>query len=150
LFGLILLVNALIGWGFMSLHHWLAYAAAGTVMGASIALLWFLGKIQQTAEFWRGTGPLWMRFLFGDPSKHHLIKYSKRYKCHIGKLGQVESLVFGILGTLLLIYIDRGLYFSAAIMFLITWILCVYLSEMYFRRMYSKHRFTRIREDPDV
>jgi hypothetical protein len=150
LFGLILLINALIGWGLMSLHHWLAYAAAGAVIGASIALLWFLGDIQQTAEFWRGTGPRWMRFLFGDPSKHHLIKYSKRYKCNIGKLGQAESLVFWLLGALLLIYIDRGLYFSAAIMFLIIWILCVYLSEMYFRRMYSKHRFTRIREDPDV
>jgi hypothetical protein len=150
LFGLILLINALIGWGLMSLHYWLAYAAAGAVIGASIALLWFLGDIQQTAEFWRGSGPWWMRFLFGDPSKHHLINYSKRYKCNIGKLGKVESLAFWLLGTLLLIYIDRGLYSSAAIMFLITWILCICLSEMYFRRMYSKHRFTRIREDPGV
>ena len=57
---------------------------------------------------------------------------------------------FWLLGTLLLIYIDKGLYFSAAIMFLITWILCVYLSEMYFRRMYSQHRFTRVREDPEA
>ena len=149
MFGLILLINALIGWGFMSLHHWLAYAAAGVVMGVSIALLWFLGKIQQTAEFWRGAGPWWMRFLFGNPSRH-LIKYSKRYKCNIGKLGQAESLVFWILGALLLIYIDRGLYLSAAITFLIAWILCIYLSEIYFRRMYSKHQFTRVREDPDV
>jgi hypothetical protein len=134
----------------MSLHHWIAYAAAGAVIGESIALLWFLGKIQQTAEFWRGTGPRWMRFFFGDPSKHLLVKYSKRYKCNIGKLGQAESLVFVILGALLLIGIDRGLYLPAAIMSLITWILCIYLSEMYFRRMYSQHRFTRVREDPEA
>ena len=150
MFGLIFLINALVGWGLMSLHHWLAYAAAGAVIGASIALFWFLGDIQQTAEYWRGAGPWWIRFLFGNPSKQHVFKYSKRYKCNIGKLGKVESLVFWLLGTLLLIYIDRGLYSSAAIMFLITWILCVCLSEMYFRRMYSRHRFTRIREDSDL
>lgn|GEM_PF-6668883 len=149
MFGLILVIDALIAWGFMSLHHWLAYAAAGAVIGATIALLWFLGNIQQTSEFWRGSGPLWMRLLFGNPSRH-LIKYSKRYKCHIGKLGQIESGACWIVGTLLLIFIDRGLYYSAAIMFVITWMLCIFLSEIYFRRMYSQHRFTRVRDDPDA
>ncbi len=153
-FGLILLCNALIAWGLISLHYWLAYAIVGVVFGISAALFWFLGSVHQTIEFWRGPGPRWMHFLFGDPNKQRVLRHpSKQYKCNIGKLGKLESLVYGPLGTFILIHIHSiysELPYYVAILFLITWILCICLSEIYFRRMYSKHRFTRIREDSDI
>ena len=153
-FGLITLCSGLIAWGLISLHHWLAYAAAGIVIGVGMALFWFLGSIQQTVEYWSGAGPRWMPFLFGNPkiTEEKFHAFSKHYKCNAGKWLKIESILLGLLVAVLLRYLgirDRT-YSYAAMMFPITWVLCVCLSEIYFRTMYYVHKFNRIREDSDI
>ena len=153
-FWLIFLLNSLICWGLISLHHWLASAMVGAIIGASIALYWFWGSIQQTVEYWCGAGPRWMHFLFANPkiTERNIRKISKRYKCSAGKFLKVESLVVALFAEVILTRarIPGETYHYAAILFPITWILCVCLSELYFKRAYARNRFTRIQEDSDL
>lgn len=153
-FGVILLCNGLIAWGLISLHHWLAYAVASVIIGASSALFWFFGNVQQTVEYWRGTSPRLVRFFLGNPriTEQNICKLSMRYKSNVGKHLKVQSLVLGLGFTSFFVYrsISENLYLILAIICPITWILGVFLSELYFKHSYARHRFTRIRDDSDV
>jgi len=153
----IYLIGSFIGlmcWGLISLHHWLAYVVVGTIIGASGATIWFWGNIMQTIEYWHGTGPRWMHFLFGNPKtfERNVYKRSKQLKLIAGKLLKIYDVLSGFFVTVLLVFLCFGdvRYRYGAITFPITWILCIYLSEVYFRKMYARHRFTRIREDSDI
>ena len=149
---LILFCNTATLVGLIFIHHWLAYAVAGICLGFIAAVYYILGHVHQTIEFWKGTGPRWMRRIFGVPGRLSFISFSKGYKVNIGKLGKAESIFFGVSGTLFLIFFSmhNSLYIGMTVIFLITWLVSVFFTERYFRKMYSQHRFTRIREDSEI
>jgi hypothetical protein len=141
----------LIFFGLIFLDRLFALLMACAILGISSTLTWFLGNISQTVEYWNCSGPRWMRFLGGNPKivERNIMKVSKRYKCNSGNYIKILALVEGvfIVMLILLVFISSS---YVVIGYLLIWMLGIYVSETYFKRMYSRGRFTRISEDSDI
>lgn len=146
IFPLILYVAAgLAFWGLVSIHHWLAYAASGCILGCGIALLWTRGTAYQYTEFWNCTYPRRMLIIIGAPPIGDSFSFVTPKWYYNGNLPTARPLLGGVIGTIvftvLAITTDK-LFIGFAIMFTITWIAGILLSKRYF----EKHKFTTVKD----
>ena len=119
------------------LHNCFADAFLGIIWGVYLALWWTMGNVTQVIEFWNGSCPRWIYLIFGPPTiSLDLLKSSVRLKRFSVKIAKPMVLYSFLILTLVLIEGSiKGTYsLLIAITFPTTWILCVGLSELYFRR----------------
>ena len=111
-------------------------AFSGIAAGLAFNISWLGGRAQQTAEYWHGTGPRWMQFIYEQQDKQNVAIRAKTMKRNYNK---IISLVF-ITGEVILAIIiigNRNNWWVELISVLITWTLCVALIEIYFRSNFT-------------
>lgn len=110
---------------------------AGITIGLAISLIWVMGSVQETAEYWNGTSPQWMQFIHKQLRKQNLLIQSKVQTYNADKM---LCLVLGLFGVVIInSERDKINWWVELLSFLTTWILVICLSEWYIRR-----KFTRI------
>lgn len=109
---------------------------AGITIGLAVSLFWVMGSVQQTAEYWNGTGPWWMQFIYKQLHKQNLLIQAKVQKYNADKM---LCLVLGLFGAVMLNGVrDKINWWVALLSFLIIWILGICLSEWYIRRKFHR------------
>jgi len=131
-------VLGLVCLGLIVLDYWATAALAGIVGGVFVTLVWAGANALQSVEYWRGTCPRWMFRLFGEPRDQETSKISAHSSYIITK---TMAVIFGVTGTVgfIIAGIEGTCHIILAILFPVTLILGVGLSELHFR-----HRYTRI------
>jgi hypothetical protein len=136
---LLLICLALIFAGIFWIDNQLAQAFAGISMGLACYLFWAMGRAQQTAEYWRGTGPRWMQSVhkqlhkMNDLIQARLLTYNACKMC---------AKVVGVIFILAILSIRNDLgnnWWVGILSFSTILVLGVSLTEWYIRR-----KFTRI------
>lgn len=110
---------------------------AGITIGLAISLFWVMGSAQETAEYWNGTGPRWMQFIYKQLHKQNALIQSKVQKYNADKM---LCLVLGLFAFVMMISNRHSIinWWVAPVSFLITWILGIALSEWYIRRKLTR------------
>jgi hypothetical protein len=115
----------------------LTQAFAGIAVGLAVSVFWVTGCAQQTAEYWRGSGPRWMKSIYRQLHKQNLLIQTKVQKYNASK---GLSLILALFGSVMIRTMRDSMvnWWVELISFLTTWILVIALSEWYFRRNFTR------------
>jgi hypothetical protein len=131
------LTVSFVSFGLAMIDNCCTYALVGIIWGILAALWWTWGSVIQAIEFWDGTCPRWIYLIYGRWTGNSI--YSSlpgRLERFVVKSIKPVTLFYCLLFTWLFIDVSiEGTYsLAVAITFSITWIVCICMSERYFRR----------------
>jgi hypothetical protein len=132
-FGFITLALGLGAIGVLMIDCWITPYLFWIMWGMCTAMTWIIANVYQTTEFWRGTCPRWIYLIFGRPTDRTKTYFSKGYMLFPTKYARGFALGYGLLLIIVALTTTK-----IAVISPITWLLCVCLSEWYFRRRYTK------------
>ncbi len=119
-----------IGATFKANGVWFADAAYASVLALVFVLLWVMGKIWQTNEYWYGRVPSWMIWIASKPKDAQIFNIPKR---HMNLIPKIFCVLMAI-GTVIAHVENEERIFP--ILFSTVLVIGIILVEVYFRRKY--------------